>query len=634
VLFVAKGYEPTSISKVDPAAEPLEVVLQPLNRANLSPKQSLHGRVMDPQGKAIEGAVVNMLGIRQGDGGRFGSLPGVDPMAVTDEQGEFLLTAKEPFDAMDVQVEARTFAHRRFLRLASGERTHELRVTKGATVSGRVLAKDKPLKDVVIGLVSVDRGVENFTGEFVMGTDEDGRFLIPSVPPNVEYYLYGKMDSAKSYGAIPAKKIRVQGDDTTFQVGDLAVQPGLRLAGNVVLKEGQPVPPNTRLTVGREAAWDSQVLPLSADGSFEATGLSAESLSVSVRVKGYRLAGKNRSLEPWNPLHLVGRLDADKTNLVILLERGADLPPNFNFRPTSEADRPQNQPLRGAEVAAQTTDGWAVSGRVTDAESRAPIARFSVTPGFQNDRFAADPQWEAHRVSEETNGTFTFQFGKRDRQPLLLVEADGYLPAISNPLTDRQTNLSFALQRGSGPKGQLALPGGDPVAEIDVFLLGSGEQVSLMTNGQILGTRNSERQTKTDAEGRFSFRPFPGDLLVAAANAGGFIQIAAQALATNAQIVLQPWGRIEGKLLRGGQPVANEKLDVTFDFAPGPQRPRINIQNAVKTDASGQFVFENVPSGAIQIATRKQLNERGWMMQPEKHVVVPAGGTVTVEIKK
>jgi hypothetical protein len=49
-----------------------------------------------------------MRGIRGFDGmGSWGGLKGIDPMAVTDDKGEFVITSLKPFDMMDVQVSAR-----------------------------------------------------------------------------------------------------------------------------------------------------------------------------------------------------------------------------------------------------------------------------------------------------------------------------------------------------------------------------------------------------------------------------------------------------------------------------------------------------------------------------------------------
>ena len=57
-------------------------------------------------------------------------------------------------------------------------------------------------------------------------------------------------------------------------------------------------------------------------GRFRFFGVPAESIGLSVRVKGYRLSAHNKSLDTMNPFHLVGQLKADKTDLVVELEPG------------------------------------------------------------------------------------------------------------------------------------------------------------------------------------------------------------------------------------------------------------------------------------------------------------------------
>ena len=85
ILAVAKGFKPEYAEHVDPANGPLTMKLEPIEMAAAPPGNCLHGRVVDEQGKPVVGAVVEAHGIRtKNGGGRWGSLPGVDPLAVAD----------------------------------------------------------------------------------------------------------------------------------------------------------------------------------------------------------------------------------------------------------------------------------------------------------------------------------------------------------------------------------------------------------------------------------------------------------------------------------------------------------------------------------------------------------------------
>src|SRR5690348_134830 len=71
ILVVAKGKDPKFVPKVDPAVKPLEVALKP-TKEGLKPEQQMKGRVIDPQGNPISGAVVNIRGVSRGESTRFG----------------------------------------------------------------------------------------------------------------------------------------------------------------------------------------------------------------------------------------------------------------------------------------------------------------------------------------------------------------------------------------------------------------------------------------------------------------------------------------------------------------------------------------------------------------------------------
>src|SRR5262249_2308435 len=157
-----KGYKPKYVEKVDPTNGPVRIALDPIESSNATSGRSLRGRVVDAKGAPIEGAAVEMVGGWRNEGGGWGAIPGVGPRAVSDERGEFLLTAQEPFNAMDLKVTARTFADKNFTHVASIVKAPDLVMTEGSTVKGRVLANGKPLKGVKVGVSGVDRSAGNY----------------------------------------------------------------------------------------------------------------------------------------------------------------------------------------------------------------------------------------------------------------------------------------------------------------------------------------------------------------------------------------------------------------------------------------------------------------------------------------
>ena len=168
-------------------------------------------------------AVVSVEMTQQGNTGRGSPPAGTDPIAITDEKGEFAIFSREAFDHMTLKVDARAMAPLRFNEVRPGPTRRELVVTEGAALRGRVMLDGKPLKDVTVGAVSVDRS-ENFSGNYEYGTNEEGVFYFPNLPPNRPYYVYGITGSTKQHGAIPPKLVQIKGDGTTAEVGDLETE--------------------------------------------------------------------------------------------------------------------------------------------------------------------------------------------------------------------------------------------------------------------------------------------------------------------------------------------------------------------------------------------------------------------------
>lgn len=633
---MAKGYEPTFVTKVDPLTGPLDVALETFSRKSTQPKTKVFGRVIDPDGKPVVGAKVEPEGVQRGIGTSWGGLNGIDPLAVTDENGEFLITSTNPFDALNVVVEARGFAKLRKNGLAS-DKEQIVTMTLGASVSGRVVRDGQPFKkNVAIGMAGAIRYAGEFVGDFQMGTDDDGRFTFVSLPPDTEYFIYGIGSTLKDYGVIPAKKIRVGKDGSTTDAGDLALVSGVKLAGQVQLSDDAPVPAHTRVTVGFDDAWDAQFTEVDASGHFEFKNLPPKtSLSVSTRVPGYRFAGKNLSLDPWNPFGLSGMINEDKTNLRILLEPGEFLRPSHGGQ-VSPKDHPRNFPLFGIEAPQDLSNWIIVTGKVIDADTQEPISEFRITPGSRG--IGPGPSLETHHAETHTNGAYKITLRKRASPSLFLAEAEGYLPAISPIVTEKLKTYDFSLKKGKGPEGTVVLPNGEPAAGVSAFLFGPNEQFGLFPEGRIRTFGGNDATALTDPEGRFSFPPQLDDGGVYVAAEGGFASAKVSKLRTESKITLQPWAKIKGRLIRNGKPVANENLSIKVMFNPSSGEPMLNLQHRVTTDDEGRFQFDHVPPMEVQIVTLVPLDSgglaRGWTHNPQMTLDLKPGETQTVEVEK
>jgi len=98
------------------------------------------------------------------------------------------------------------------------------------------------------------------------------------------------------------------------------------------------------MMLGHEQAWDT--LPnvdVAPDGSFVFEGVPKESVSISPRLKGFRLSLQNPSLDRLNGFSIVGRVAGTIDDLVILLEPGEFQRDRKNHGPDPQ---PYDKPIR------------------------------------------------------------------------------------------------------------------------------------------------------------------------------------------------------------------------------------------------------------------------------------------------
>ena len=329
-------------------------MLNPLGPGALNPKMRIAGLIIGEDGKPITGAVISSEGVQQGSSGRWGGVTRfVDPMAVTDDDGHFLLICRDQVDAIHATVEGRGFA-KRWVELKPG-RDHLVRGEEGVTVTGRVVRMGKPLQGVVIGLTTSDRKAGQMLRCEEIASDKEGRFLVPNVPPEREFVLYATMASLKGLGALPTKTLTTGKTGTTWDAGSMPVQPGFRLAGRVLLSDQKAIPEGIRLFLGRENAWDSNEALLNEKGDFEFTDVPGGPVGLNVRIKGYKCSKQNPSLD-WLNGGIVGTVDRDISNLTILLEpgqwrfNGEEEQDMSTERPEGGDRQPSTKPLRGAKL--------------------------------------------------------------------------------------------------------------------------------------------------------------------------------------------------------------------------------------------------------------------------------------------
>ena len=634
VLVAAGGWQPQMVSKVDPALKPLTVTLKP-QPGGETPDKKLLGCVVDTEGKPVANAVINLRGVTRGNGTQFGGNNDVDPVAVSDTNGNFVITSRNPFDAAGVDVEARGFARGVFQSLATGGAVHTLKLTAGATLKGRVAKDGQPLAGVVIDVSGANREASAYVGDFSIATDADGKFLLANLPPRTEYVLCGTMDSLSARGCIPAQNVRTGDDDETSDVGDVEVQPAFVLAGQVRLTDGRPLPAHEHVQLSRERPWDSLQIETDDAGHFKFIGVPPEQVSVTARVPGYRLSLRNASLDQSNAFQLIGRMVTNKTDLILEFEPGKDRERENEDWESANALR--QEPLRGAEGGGMPPpDAIKVTGTVMDADTQKPLPAFSVIEGRKNS-YNDEINWLLTRASAQSNGAFTVYLSRRPQSPpAISIVADGYVPKNSGLIRTGETNFVFALKKGSGPAGVILQPDGRPATNVTVYLVDTGRNGVYAGEGDKLVVRENiypgTRKTKTDGAGHFSFPALPDAYAILVIDTNGFAEVRVGDLETNAEVQLQKYARAEGQLLIGSRPGSNETVNLGRAFIPYADYPRdfppLNLYLGTRTDAGGKFVFERVPPIAVEIyySPRVRDSQMGIIPQSQTTGLVLAPG--------
>ena len=162
--------------------------------------QTVRGRVVDDHGVAVKDAVVEQQGVTfrgpRGLGRSFGpddSPDWIEPLAATDEKGEFEIAYAKPAVEITLSVSPRATAPK-LVTLPTGVERKTIGVSQGATLHGRLLLPDgTPAANAEIGVSAHSHLSGEVLPEVRIGTKEDGTFTITNIPAGRIFNVYPKM---------------------------------------------------------------------------------------------------------------------------------------------------------------------------------------------------------------------------------------------------------------------------------------------------------------------------------------------------------------------------------------------------------------------------------------------------------
>lgn len=245
-----------------------------------------------------------------------------------------------------------------------------------------------------------------------------------------------------------------------------------------------------------------------------------------------------------------------------------------------------------------------LSGKVVAADSNEPINEFRLILGTKS-REDSPIDWDRTTARTFTGGRYemdlTWQRSFRGSY-VIRLEADGYVPGISRALTQEEENvvIDLALEKGRGPSGIVYLPNGEPAAGARVALSTPSHGV-FIDKGRLEDDKRWQSVT-TGADGRFSFWPQLDKYLVVVVHNEGCAEATDEELAAEPNIVLEPWGHVEGVLRIGGRALVGQSVGLEYCTDYQPNMPRVGTHyNNAYADANGSFAWDRLVPGKVRI---------------------------------
>jgi hypothetical protein len=240
--------------------------------------RTIRGRLVDESGRPVPGALLSTQGEWTGDACRFGGAQ-TSP-EVSDDDGRFVMIVPEPLTAVSIDVSAEGFAGTRVPKAIPGGAERSIPVPRGATVTVCIAQDGNPCPGLRLSVVQIDRDASRHcVGEVPAITDADGIARFEHLPAADRFCIFSETDPPQTL-VIETTLFKAPESGKARDLGEIEAIEPRSLAGRLTIEGCGAIPASTRIHLLRDAAWDTRTVPVAADGTFEALGLTPE---------GYRL---------------------------------------------------------------------------------------------------------------------------------------------------------------------------------------------------------------------------------------------------------------------------------------------------------------------------------------------------------
>jgi len=613
------------------------------NTLYLQPGGRIAGRVLGPDGKPLADAIVTAM---PSDGSLFAMVRDARSAQRTGADGTFafdginagnkytIRATKEGLSAKDdgpIPVEAGT-----------DRADLELKLESGALLAFRLVTdKDVPVKELDVRLQPPSTGRRR--GMALGGNDVDrekitsqgdGKFLVKSLDAGTFDLTLQPLD----YADVTREGLKLKAGETV-DLGTIRVKESKKISGRITDTSGQPVANASisGLWVDGEARFSREARS-GADGRYRLSGLGEQPLrNLSVRATGYATANRESAA----PGDTAVDFTLEKTGSVVgkVQYRGGAVPAAFRVQASSEANEKQERPgmrivIGGGQDEEQIftdpsgnfrvdnvnpgmvtitakadgkaptrksglkvdsdqvvdagtlilDDGRALRGRVVAAKDDAPVPGATVSVAPPQGFMMSSDRTSAGLAITSIDGTFEIA-GLEPRTYAVDATQPDYSPNTGRVEigTDADTDdFVIKLSRGGTITGLVRDAQRQPQANVQV----------LMTKVPMAG---GPQTVSTGADGRYAFEKIaPGEYMVLRAPAGGgplmlfggMKQVTVREGETTTHDLDEAAKiTLTGRVLKGGQPVANAMLL----FGSGDGNGAMTDIRQSRSDAEGRY---------------------------------------------
>jgi protocatechuate 3,4-dioxygenase beta subunit len=612
------------------------------NTLFLQPGGRIAGRVLGPDGKPLAEAVVTAS---PSDGSLFSILKEGRGAQRTDADGKFSFDGIQAGNRYTVRATKEGLSSQDEGPIAFEAGTDrgdlELKLDAGANLRFRlVTAQDAPVHDVEARLQQQGGsrrrgfagGANNVDHDKIVA-EGDGKFLIKSLDAGTFDVTLEPPD----YADIAREGVKLRSGETT-DLGTLRVKESKSIAGRVTDTNGQPIAGAviSGLWLAGDARLSREALSKD-DGRFKLAGLGDEPLrNLSVRATGYTQASREGAI----PGDTAVDFTLEKTGSIVgrVQFEGGAIPPAFRVQAFPEAKEKQERPGFRMVFSFGPNDDKIYtdpSGRFRLDDVDAGMVTITAKADGKAPGRKSGLKVVADQVADA--GTLILEDGRALRGRVVAAKDDAPIPGVTVSLSQPQGFMTSSSRDAagvaiSGLDGRFEISGLEPRtyavdatqpdyspssgrveigadADTDDFVvklsrggiitgLVRDAQKAIVPNVQVLLTSRGmggPQTVSTGPDGRYTFEKMaPGDYIVMRAPSGGgplmlfggMKQVTVREGETTT-FDLDELSKINltGRVLKGGQPVANAML---FFANTDPAASQKDFRRS-QTDAEGRY---------------------------------------------